>query len=192
MAIALEGPPFGHDDTLIMEVARNYIGGWDNSQGLSTWHVNPLAVAASYFTQSYKAFNIIYKDTSLWGIHFVAEPLEQENMLSNILHSLMKLCTCITEKEVERAKYEMKSHLLYETASNYGIGILIGKMFLYSDVAFDLHETLIKIDSVTAKDVRETCTQYIYDRCPAVAAVGPVEGLLDYTRIRAGMYWLRL
>jgi hypothetical protein len=48
------------------------------------------------------------------------------------------------------------------------------------------------LQNVTAKDVREVALKYIYDRCPAVAAVGPVENLPDYNRIRSSMYWLRL
>lgn len=52
---------------------------------------------------------------------------------------------------------------------------------------------LIRIlQKVTAKDVRDVALKYIYDRCPAVAAVGPVENLPDYNRIRSSMYWLRL
>jgi processing peptidase subunit beta len=51
---------------------------------------------------------------------------------------------------------------------------------------------LLILQMVTAKDVQETAMKYIYDRCPAVAAVGPVENLPDYSRIRASMYWLRV
>ena len=47
------------------------------------------------------------------------------------------------------------------------------------------------IDSVTSADVRSIGMQYIYDQCPAVAGVGPIEQLSDYNRIRANMYWLR-
>lgn len=48
------------------------------------------------------------------------------------------------------------------------------------------------LQSVDAANVRDVAMKYIYDRCPAVAAVGPVENLPDYNRIRASMYWLRL
>jgi processing peptidase subunit beta len=48
------------------------------------------------------------------------------------------------------------------------------------------------LQNVTAKDVREVAMKYIYDRCPAVAAVGPVENLPEYSRIRSSMYWLRV
>ncbi len=34
--------------------------------------------------------------------------------------------------------------------------------------------------------------KHVYDRCPAVAAVGPVEQLPDYNRTRGRMWWARL
>lgn len=34
--------------------------------------------------------------------------------------------------------------------------------------------------------------KYLFDRCPAVAAVGPVEQLTDYNRLRAAMRWVVL
>ena len=34
--------------------------------------------------------------------------------------------------------------------------------------------------------------KYVYDKCPAVAAVGPIEALTDYTRLKKNMYWLRV
>lgn len=51
---------------------------------------------------------------------------------------------------------------------------------------------LFFFQAVTAENIRDVCTKYIYDRCPAVAAVGPVEALTDYDRIRSNMYWLRI
>lgn len=54
------------------------------------------------------------------------------------------------------------------------------------------HELEARIDAVDAQLVKDTCYKYIYDRCPAIAAVGPIENLPDYNRVRSGMYWLRL
>ena len=54
------------------------------------------------------------------------------------------------------------------------------------------HELTHRIESITVKEVRDVCFKYIYDKCPVVAAVGPVEQLPDYNRLRSSMYWLRL
>lgn len=68
----------------------------------------------------------------------------------------------------------------------------IGRQFLCYDRRIPLYELEKRIDAVTADNVRQVANKYVYDRCPAVAAVGPVENLPDYVRIRSSMYWLRV
>ena len=48
------------------------------------------------------------------------------------------------------------------------------------------------LQAVDAEAVRATLYKYIYDRCPVVAAVGPVEQVPDYNIIRSHMYWMRV
>ena len=55
-----------------------------------------------------------------------------------------------------------------------------------------LHELEARIDAVDVEAVKRVCSKYLYNRCPAVAAIGPVEQLPDYARIRSNMYWLRV
>ncbi|BGP33615.1 Mitochondrial-processing peptidase subunit beta [Rhodotorula toruloides] len=43
------------------------------------------------------------------------------------------------------------------------------------------------VDAVTTSDVMRCAKKYLWDKDIAVAAVGRVEGLLDYSRMRAGM-----
>lgn len=68
----------------------------------------------------------------------------------------------------------------------------VGRQLLCYGRRIPPNELAYRINSITASDVRKVCYKYLYDRCPAVAGVGPVEGLTDYTRIRSGMYWLRV
>ena len=44
--------------------------------------------------------------------------------------------------------------------------------------------------AVNAEIIREVCTKYIYDKSPAVAAVGPIEQLPDFNQICSNMRWL--
>ena len=77
--------------------------------------------------------------------------------------------------------------------------------FLYADIinGSPLIQTLVIVKflgfllsslfkAVDADLVRQTCYNFVYDKCPVVAAVGPTENLTDYNRMRAGMYWLRV
>merc|ERR1712008_180980 len=98
-------------------------------------------------------------------------------MVYNIQHEWMRLATSITDFEVNRAKNLLKT---------------IGRQMLCYGRRMPQHELEARIDAVDAALVQDTCYKYIYDRCPAVAAVGPIENLPDYNILRSGMYWLRL
>ena len=50
---------------------------------------------------------------------------------------------------------------------------------------------LLAGQAVSASSVRDALKKYVYDRCPAVAAIGPVEQLPDYNRLRSNLVWLR-
>ncbi len=54
-----------------------------------------------------------------------------------------------------------------------------------------LPELDARIEAVNAQMIRDVCMKYIYDRCPAVVAVGPIDQLPEYNRIRSAMYWVR-
>jgi processing peptidase subunit beta len=44
------------------------------------------------------------------------------------------------------------------------------------------------INSITVADIQRCAKTYLWDKDIAIAAVGQVEGLLDYNRIRAGKF----
>jgi len=148
--------------------------------------------AEAGFCHSFQSFNTCYKDTGLWGIYFVTDALNQANMVFNIQNEWMRICTSITEFEVNRAKNLLKTNMLLQLDGTTPICEDIGRQMLCYGRRIPQHELEARIDAVDAQLVTDTCNKYIYDRCPAIAAVGPVENLPDYNNIRSGMYWLRL
>ena len=53
-------------------------GGANNSSPLAQY------CAEKGFAHSFQSFNTCYKDTGLWGIYFVTDAMNQENMVFNI------------------------------------------------------------------------------------------------------------
>ncbi|XP_054276102.1 mitochondrial-processing peptidase subunit beta [Macrosteles quadrilineatus] len=194
IAIAVEGAGWESADNIPLMVANTLIGAWDRSQGGGTNNASRLAKAAAEdnLAHSFQSFNTCYKDTGLWGVYFVSERLDIEDMLYNIQSEWMRICNALTEGEVERAKNLLKTNMLLQLDGTTPVCEDIGRQMLCYGRRIPVHELEARINAVTAKDVQAVATKYIYDRCPAVAAVGPVEQLPDYTRIRASMYWLRL
>ncbi|CAG9796961.1 unnamed protein product [Diatraea saccharalis] len=193
IAIAVEGAGWTDADNIPLMVANTLVGAWDRSQGGGGNNASYLARAASIegLCHSFQSFNTCYKDTGLWGIYFVSEPLQIEDMVYNIQKEWMKICTSVTESEVDRAKNLLKTNMLLQLDGTTPICEDIGRQMLCYNRRIPIHELDARIESVTAQNVRDVCYKYLFDRCPVVAAVGPCEGLPDYTRIRGGMYWLR-
>lgn len=115
-----------------------------------------------------------------------------QSMLFNVQSEWMRLCTAVTQTEVERAKNLLKTSMVLRLDGTTPICEDIGRQMLSYGRRMPLHELEARIDAVTADEVRDVCNKFIYDQCPAVAAVGPVENLPDYNRIRSSMYWLRV
>ncbi|XP_022832994.1 cytochrome b-c1 complex subunit 1, mitochondrial-like [Spodoptera litura] len=193
VVIAVEGPSFSDDDRIVMEVARFIIGGWDRSQPGGLKHPARLArtITQGNLCDSYQAFNLNYKDCGLFGVHFVADTLYQDDIMMSIQEEFMYLATCVTEPEVDRAKNFLKAKILSDTESSLGTCMDIGRCTLYYGYRPSLPQRMQAVDDVTVDHVRQACYRYLYDKCPVVAAVGPTEGLFEYPRIRSYMYWAR-
>lgn len=197
VAIAVEGAGWTNPDNIPLMVANTMIGSWDRSHGgggnASSRLAAIFAEDGTKSVHSFQSFNTCYKDTGLWGIYFVANG---DQHLDDIVHAVqgewMRICTSATDGDVTRAKNLLKTNLLLQLDGTTPVCEDIGRQMLCYGRRIPLHELEARIDAVDSKTVRDIASKYIYDRCPVVAGVGPVEGLTDYVRMRSNMYQLRL
>ncbi|KAH9364272.1 hypothetical protein HPB48_007001 [Haemaphysalis longicornis] len=126
------------------------------------------------------------------GIYFVSEGREEMDFFVHaIQREWMRICMSATEGEVTRAKNLLKTNMLLQLDGTTPICEDIGRQMLCYGRRIPLPELEARIDAVTSQTVRDVCTKYLYDRCPAVAGVGPVEALTDYNQLRSNMYRIR-
>lgn len=192
VAIAFEVPGYEHADYLTFRLMTSMVGSWDRSQGGGINNGLPLARAAAHdLCEKYKAFYIPYRDVGLWGIYYVGKPMGLDDMLSNIQDQWMHMCITTQVNDVQRslnlAKLKIAKGVEGVINSSYDIGLHL----MYTSGRKSLTDVFDKLSTIKAHNVKEVCDRHLYDRCPAVAAIGPTESLPDYTRIRAGQYWLR-
>jgi len=140
---------------------------------------------------SFMSFNTCYTDTGLWGLYFVADKMKIEDTTYCLQKEWMRICTSITDHEVARAKNLLKTNILMQLDGSTPICEDIGRQMLTYGRRIPLPELDRRIEMIDAKMVREIASKYIYDRCPAVVGVGPIDQLQEYNRIRGAMYWLR-
>jgi len=193
VAIAVEGVGWADPDNIPLMIASTVVGSWDRTLGCGPNTGSTLGRAAGTLecAHSFQSFNTCYTDTGLWGCYFVCDRMAIDEMLWQTQNEWMRLCSVVTEQEVNRAKNILRANLLLQLDGSTPICEDIGRQMLCYGRRIPLPELEARIEDVDADVVREVCNKYIYDRCPAVAGVGPVEGLPDYNRTRAQMYWLR-
>ncbi|KAM6980234.1 cytochrome b-c1 complex subunit 1, mitochondrial [Aplochiton taeniatus] len=193
VAIAVEGASAASPDIVPLMVANSIIGSYDITFGGGKHLSSRLARLAveDGLCHSFQAFHSSYSDTGLLGIYFVSDKHHIDDMMHWSQNAWMNLCTTVTDSDVARAKNALKASLVGQLNGTTPICDDIGRHVLNYGRRIPLAEWDARIDAVTPKLVRDVCSKYIYDKCPAVSAVGPVEQLPDYNRMRSAMYWLR-
>lgn len=193
VAIAVEGPGWSNPDNVALLIANSIIGRYDRTFGGGKNQSSRLATIATEnkLCHSFQTFNTCYSDTGLFGLHFVSETMNVEDTLHFAQGEWMRLCTSATDGEVKRAKNILRNALVAQLDGTIPVCENIGSNLLNYGRRISLAEWDARIAAVDSRMVRDVCSKYIYDKCPAVAAIGPIEQLPDYNRIRSAMYWLR-
>jgi processing peptidase subunit beta len=124
----------------------------------------------------------------LWGIYLVTENLTNiDDLVHFTLREWTRLSFNVSEAETERAKAQLKASILLSLDGTTAVAEDIGRQIVTTGRRMDPAEIERVIGNVTAKDVMRFCQKKIWDQDVAISAVGSIEGLLDYNRIRSDM-----
>lgn len=194
MAIAVQGASWTSKDYFPLLVAQAIVGSWNRGLAGGANMASKLAqvVAQNGLAQSFMSFNTSYNDTGLFGIYMVSDhKSDLDDLVYEVQQEWVRLCLGATEAEVARAKTQLKASLLLSLDGTTPIAEDIGRQLLIYGRRFGWPEIYRLIDAIDVKTVRRVASEYLYDRCPAVVALGPIGTFPDYNRIRAATLWLR-
>lgn len=93
----------------------------------------------------------------------------------------------MTEAEVERAKAQLKASILLSLDGTTAIAEDIGRQIVTTGRRLSPEDIERVVGQITEKDVMDFAQRKLWDKDIAVSAVGSIEGLLDYNRIRSDM-----
>lgn len=148
IALALEGPGWADPDTLALMVGSCVNGAWDRTHGGGSNLASPLA--SKFFqdgnVHSYQHFFTCYHDTSLWGVYFTGERFGLDEAVSSFTKEMVRMSSQITEHEVERAKNQLKTHLMIQLDGTTPICEDIGRQMLVYGRRVPVSEMLARID----------------------------------------------
>ena len=125
---------------------------------------------------------------SLWGIYLTSSAVTRiDDLVHFTLREWSRLSLNVTSAEVERAKAQLKASILLSLDGTTAVAEDIGRQIITTGRRLSPEEVERVIGQITEKDVMEFANRRLWDQDIAMSAVGSVEGILDYQRIRADM-----
>ncbi|KAI0169149.1 mitochondrial-processing peptidase subunit beta [Hypoxylon sp. FL1284] len=190
IALAVEGVSWNDDDYFTALVTQAIVGNYDKAMGSAPHQGSKLSgfVHNNELANSFMSFSTSYSDTGLWGIYLVSDQLTRlDDLVHFTLREWSRLSGDVTEPEVERAKAQLKASILLSLDNTSAVAEDIGRQIVTTGRRMSPGEIEMVIDKITEKDVMEFAQRKLWDQDVAISAVGSVEGLLDYQRIRNDM-----
>jgi processing peptidase subunit beta len=133
-------------------------------------------------------FEIPANKSSLWGIYLVSDqPSRLDDLVHFTLREWTRLAIEVSPAEVERAKAQLKASLLLSLDGTTAVAEDIGRQLVTTGRRLAPEEVERVVGAITEKDVMNFAKTRLWDRDVAISAVGNIEGLLDYNRIRNDM-----
>ncbi|KAI0023719.1 mitochondrial-processing peptidase subunit beta [Xylariomycetidae sp. FL0641] len=190
IALAVEGVSWNDDDYFTALVTQAIVGNYDKAMGSAPHQGSKLAtfIHQNDLANSFMSFSTSYSDTGLWGIYMQSENVSN---LDDLVHFAQRewtrLAGNVTEAEVERAKAQLKASILLSLDSTSAVAEDIGRQLVTTGRRLSPGEIERTIDGITGKEVMDFANRKIWDQDIAISAVGRIEGLFDYQRIRNDM-----
>lgn len=130
-----------------------------------------------------QSFNTCYTDTGLWGVYLVADSSTLDSAVNAVLSEWQRLSRSVSEHEVTRAKNLLLTNMLLMLDGSTPTCEDIGRQMLCYGRRLPPTELEMRINAVTADDIRRVISQYVIRRPPAVVGIGPIERLQNYEYI---------
>jgi len=103
--------------------------------------------------------------------------------MNAVLSEWQRLSRSVSEHEVTRAKNLLLTNMLLMLDGSTPTCEDIGRQMLCYGRRLPPTELEMRINAVTADDIRRVISQYVIRRPPAVVGIGPVERLQNYEYI---------
>lgn len=127
---------------------------------------------------AYSIFSFVaaYADAGLWGVYAGTGKRKAEEVVSLILKDLSEFPDNLDEKELGKAKDQLKGNLILGLESTSGRMQNIAKQEIYLGRHYTPDEIIKSIDQVNLKKLKEVAEMLLRGKSPALTVLGPVDG----------------
>ena len=171
VAFAMEGLRLKDPALYSLQVFTNVLGG-----GMSSRLFQEVREERG-LCYTISAFHWTYADTGLFGIYAGTDAADTAELMRVVGAEIAAAAETITEREVNRAKAQMKAGLLMALESSGARIEQLARQMLAFGRPIPVAEIVAKVDAVSVESARAAGRALLARSRPAVAMLGPAPGL---------------
>jgi predicted Zn-dependent peptidase len=171
VAMALEGVPTRNPDLYSLHVFTNIVGG-----GMSSRLFQEVREVRGLCYAIY-AFHSPYADTGLFGLYAGTDQVDAPELMRVVIDEIQSAAETLTEKEIARAKAQMKAGILIALESSSARAEQLARQLIAHGRPIPVDEIVAKVDAVTVESARAAGCALIRRSRPALAVLGRGRGL---------------
>jgi predicted Zn-dependent peptidase len=171
IALALQGVPVRDPSLYSLQVFTSVLGG-----GMSSRLFQEVREIRG-LCYTIQAFHMPYSDTGMFGLYAGTDEADAPELMRVVIDEIENATETLNEAEIARAKAQMKAGLLMALESSEARLGQIARQMLAFGRPIPLDEIVAKVEAVTVESARAAGRALIARGRPAIAALGPGNGL---------------
>ncbi|RIY03405.1 insulinase family protein [Aureimonas flava] len=177
MVLGFPGRPYYQRDFYAAQVLSIILGG-----GMSSRLFQEIRETRG-LCYAISAFHWSFSDTGIFGVHAATGEEEMAELAPVIVSELVRATEGITEKEVNRARAQMRSSLLMSQESPASRAGQIARQLMFKGSVLENGELLDRLAAIDADRLTDLAGRTFLGTTPTLAAIGPISRLPDVGEI---------
>lgn len=179
--LGFEGKAYHARDFYCSQILANILGG-----GMSSRLFQEVREIRGLCYSIY-AFHWGFSDTGIFGIHAATGGENLPELVPVIIDELHKSAATIEQKEIERARAQIRAQLLMGQESPAArAGQIARQMMLYGRPISN-QEMMERLEGITVGRLTDLAGRLFFDTVPTLSAIGPLEHLAPMEDIAASL-----
>jgi predicted Zn-dependent peptidase len=181
IALAMQGLPHRDPALYSLQVFTNILGG-----GMSSRLFQEIREQRGLCYSIY-TFHSPYTDSGVFGLYAGTDSADVAELMRVVVDEINLAAETVAEAEIGRAKAQMKAGLLMALESSGARAEQLARQMINWGRPIALDEIVAKIEAVTVESTRAAGRALIARGRPAIAALGPGNGLESAVTIAGGL-----